>query len=263
MARRRSRGTWFPNIGSQIGALPDATAGRQFALLLPVNSTEIITGIFPLTMDVPQEGDNLTTATDTLSDIIGGEYVLQRIVGKCYIERQFVTNAATGRDNNPAVLVAAGFFVARANDESVGGGEDTPIGSATEAERRDNYSPLEVDTVREPWIWRRTWILGNAGSGQQLNVETGGVSFAIPATIPSVAAYPRSTALYGSVADGAHIDSRVKRRVSQDNRLFFAVSAKSFPITVETANAEILSIVGYLDFRIFGSLRKARNSSAF
>lgn len=258
MARgRRTRGTWFPNIGTEIVPDEDTASGRAFTVNLPLGSSQVTTGILPLTLDTPFEGENVQAGVDSLSDIIGSEYVLQRIVGKLYIERRTGQSLATGRDQDPAVMVCCGFFVARANDAAVGGGQDTPIGSATEAERRDNYSPLEVDTVREPWIWRRTWILGAAGRTPTSN--SGG-----PYTTekPAAGAYPPTTAGYGSVADGPHIDSRVKRRISQDNRLWFAISATPFPFGDETVTGN-LQLSGYLDYRIFGSLRKARNSSAF
>jgi len=269
MRRRRSRGTWFPNIGTA-GEGEENVQGRQFVLTFPVASAGILTAISPLTFDAPFEGDSISPAPDaSLADIVGSEYVLQRIVGKIYATRNTPVNSSTGFDTNPAVLFSAGFFVARANDAAVGGGVDTPIGSATEPERRDNYSPLEADTVREPWLWRRTWLLGSAlrapGINAALLTPTGGTDRPAGALNLEITGFPASTALYGSVADGPHIDSKVKRRVSQDNRLWFAVSAVPWPIGSETSAAgdQIMSIPGYLDFRIFGSLRKARGSSAF
>lgn len=258
MRRRRTRGTWFPTIGTQLGETDATVNGRAFALAC--TASEITTIITPLTFDTPQEGDNLSEPSSTLADVVGSEYILQRIVGKCFIERQATLTGGVD-DLQEAVLVGAGFFVARANDTSVGGGSTTPIGSATVAERRDNYSPLETDTVREPWIWRRTWILGTAGAQIPVQADVAGGG-SIPFTVQqSNRAYPVSTALYGSVLDGPHIDSKVKRRVSQDNRLFFAVSATPFPLDSLITTALVVS--GYLDYRLFGSLRKARNTSAF
>jgi len=251
--RRRSPGTWFPNVGSAIGETGENIQGRSFTVVTnPTGS--IVTGILDLTFDTPFEGDRISTGVDSLSDIIGSEYILKRIVGKIYLHR-FRANPEN-IDNQPPILVGCGFFVARANDQAVGGGEDTPIGSATEAERRDNYSPLEVDTVREPWIWRRTWILGAAGKY--------GDDVTSPARVSDQnnAAFPVSTPLYGSVMDGPHIDSRVKRRVGQDDRLWFAVSAMNYPPGQASTIGEI-GVLGLLDYRIFGSLVKARNSSAF
>lgn len=260
MRRRRSRGTWFPTVGSPIASEVNAN-GREILLLQP-GTGEIATVITELTYDEDQGGDDVPTQDKSLADIIGSAYLLQRIVGKIFIAREQVVSGATGLDNGPAYLVGAGFFVARQNDPSSGGGQQQPIGSASVAERNDNYSPLEEDTVREPWIWRRTWILGAAGAQTGASAAgTGGQSFANPGN-SVVGTYPASTALYGSVADGPHIDSRVKRRISDDNRLWFAVSATAFPLGTEFSNTTG-RLSGYLDYRIFGSLRKARQNSAF
>lgn len=261
MRRRRSRGTWFPTIGNLVNAETDAVAsGRSFVITLPPAVPEIVSAITPLTFDTPREGDALVAGEDSLADIVGSDYVLQRIVGKIFAYR-LSEIAETGRDTNPAVLFSCGFFVARANDDASGGGDQFPIGSATQTEITSNYSPLDIDTMREPWIWRRTWLLGSAGQGQQFNSQIGGVASDVPATRPEVWTSPASTTLYGSVADGPHIDSRVKRRVTQDNRLWFIVSATPFPL--ESSPVGLLQVKGYLDYRIFGSLRKARQSSAF
>lgn len=260
--RRRTRGTWFPTLGTQLTdeSVPlddEVVSGRSFFHTFPASgSTQgIVTLLTPLTFDRPFEGDEVSPVTDSLSDIVGSEYILQRIVGKIFIERS-IKLQGIDTDIFPAILVTAGFFVARANDASVGGGADTPIGSATEPERRDNYSPLDIDNIREPWIWRRTWILGNAGNQTSLSD---------PSSFNRAQGYPASTALYGSVADGPHIDSRVKRRVSQDNRLFFAVSTTLYPLsdTFNPQSGTVMTLAGYLDYRIFASLRKAKNSSAF
>lgn len=251
--RRKTRGTWFPNIGTANND-EDNLQGRFFQLNFPGGSEQIL-AISPLTFDEPRTDDTLGASDASLADVIGSEYVLQRIVGKLFIARHAALTTVNGSevDAQPAVLVSAGFFVARANDTASGGGINTPIGSASAAEARDNYSPLEVDTVREPWIWRRTWVLGASPTGPN-NLQ--------PANAQSALRYPPSTAWYGSVADGPHIDSKVKRRVRQDQRLWFSVSACTYPPQTAVDTGQ-LAVLGYLDYRLFGSLRKAQNSSAF
>lgn len=254
MRRRRTRGTWFPNIGTA-NADEDNVSGRQFQINFPAGSLQQ-TLITPLTFDQPKDDDSIGAADASLADIIGSEYVLQRIVGKIFINRAAAFTIVNGSnvDDQPAVLVSAGFFVARANDAGSGGGIDTPIGSASFTELRDNYGPLERDTVREPWIWRRSWMLGLGTDG--------GLDINLPPISSANRAYPRSTSQYGSVMDGPHIDSKVKRRVRQDQRLWFAVSGVPWPIPTNIDDAQ-LALQGYLDYRIFGSLRKAKNTSAF
>lgn len=261
MRRRRARGTWFPIISSDSEAQARAAAVRPFVVTFPVNSAENITIITPVTFDAPQEGGTLDNE-DSLADIIGSEYVLQRIVGKAYIARTAVQDA-NGNDNLGPVLVGAGFFVARANDSASGGGEDTPIGSATAAERQDNYSVLGIKTTREPWLWRRTWVLGNSGSNRGVEGVAGSSSRGVGNLGSIAATFPASTTLYGSVADGPHIDSRVKRRVSQDNRLWLAITAVPFPLGSETGGTLVLGLTGAFELRMYGSLRKAKQTSAF
>lgn len=253
--RRRTRGTWFPNIGTA-NTGEDNPQGRQFQINFPGGSEQQI--VFThLTFDEPRTDDALGASDASLADVIGSEYVLQRIVGKFFANRAAALTLVGGteRDDQPAVLLSAGFFVARANDAGSGGGIESPIGSASAAELRDNYSPLDLDTTREPWIWRRSWMLGSAAGAGAIEVGAG--------TLASAArAFPPSTALCGSVADGPHIDSKVKRRVAQDQRLWFIVAAVPWPIPT-VVDTGTLAVQGYLDYRIFGSLRKARNSSAF
>lgn len=262
--RRRTRGTWFPTIGTFI-ADEDSTSGKQF-VLAALTTGAINTIIAPVTLDRPREGDDVED--DSLADIIGSEYILQRIVGKLHAYRTVDLapgSAAHAWDNAPAVLLGCRFFVARANDNSSGGGEDTPIGSASATERNDNYSPLEADTVREPWIWRRTWILGCHGNNvsPQVDGQFYGGATDSPAQPQGAFAFPPSTALYGSVMDGPHIDSKVKRRIRQDDRLWFAVSTCMWPINTAINTERNIGVRGFLDYRLFGSLRKARNTSAF
>lgn len=251
--RRRNAGTWLPNVGSATGIGAETTAGRSFAIQAAANGA-ITTGILPLTLDTPFEGDVIAAGVDSLADVIGSEYVLKRIVGNVFLNYANDTFDQEEVAGQP-LIAAAGFFVARANDAAVGGGEDTPIGSATEGERRDNYSPLENDTIREPWIWRRTWILGAQGG------RSGQIDQFVPN--PNMQAYPISTVGYGTAAGGPYIDSRVKRIVANDNRLWFAISVANFPLGTAVLPGFEGSLVGFLDYRLFGSLRKARNQSAF
>lgn len=248
-SRRRSRGTWFPTIGSGTTSEPGESnaSGRAFFIDVPTDGT-IGTILTPLTFDSPVEGED-DTAEKSLSDIIGSEYFLNRIVGKCFATRIPAFADVIG-DNSQPVLFGAGFFVARCNDNSSGGGPDTPIGSASAAELRDNYSPLEVDTIREPWIWRRTWLLGSSG-----------LRAPFATAFLNAGGAPASTMLYGSVADGPHIDAKTKRRVRLDERLFFVVSAVTFPFGLATQSAQ--RVEGYLDYRIFGQLRRAQNRGVF
>lgn len=242
--RRRSRGTWFPTLGQAVGGETSENdiTGRAIELDLDDSQGSIVTATYDLTYDFPHEPTDAAQTT-SLSDIIGSEYTLQRIVGKIFL--QYARGA--DNDNQFAAYVAAGFFVARADDAG-----EKPIGEGSLAFEDFNraYSPLEVHTAREPWIWRRSWVLADAPTSQA----------AINGSLPIA---PKTTMNYGSVADGPHIDSKVKRRIGQDDRLYFAVSACVYPPGTYAEGAHFGKVEGFLDYRIFGSLRKAKQRSAF
>jgi len=162
--RRRSRGVWFPNLGTSSGDpenVDDDDQGVFFQFIMPsvpnggAFATQQI--ILPLTFDSIQE-DEADEINTSLSDLVGSEYVLRRIVGDVFLARDTSFNQGA---TYAAIRVGCGFFVARQAD--VGQSRDRPIGAETAAESRENYSVLGTSTVREPWIWRKTWILGNAG----------------------------------------------------------------------------------------------------
>lgn len=254
--KRRTRFTWLPTLGTA-GPEPgnDNSSGRSFTVaVLPDQSSAVV--ISPITFDEPREGDD-TAISDPLGTILGNEYFLKRIVGKLFAALQGTRNSGDDPSVHPAALFGAGFFIARANDSQQG--SDQPIGSATASERQENYSPLSEDVIREPWIWRRTWILGNPPFVLRENQLA---AANLTAQYLPFANAPSSTMEYGSVADGPHIDAKTARRIKQDERLFFVVAARSVPGHSDVVNNPV-SIHGYLDFRLLGALRKARQGSAF
>lgn len=271
MRRKRRKYTWFPTVGTETigeGATLEVLNGRTFTVGV-LGSGAISTEISPLTFDTPVDpGDVDSTARGGLVLTVGDEYIVERIVGKCFVALQGRRNAADDPSEPQAALVGAGIFVTRANDSQSGGGAQTPIGSASTAERRDNYSPLSEDTVREPWMWRRTWILGNQ-SFRDTNQSQTIAQFNTLSIQSASSLFPSTNAAYGSVLDGPHVDVKSVRRIRQDERLWFVVSAVMLPPSFDsignaggTKNANG-SVSGYFDFRILGALRKAHNKSTF
>jgi len=143
-------------------------SGRAFSLdvigtpatAFPGGQGDINTLILPVIPDAPPQGDTANNdAQGELSIQMGTEWFCERIVGHLFVAYRLPD---AGQVVPASVLVTAGFFVARANDASSGGGLATPIGSASSAERNGNYSPQHIDAIREPWMWRRSWMLGGA-----------------------------------------------------------------------------------------------------
>lgn len=258
--RRKSRGTWFPNLGT-IGPASnpdDDDQGLWFQFVLPAvvagGGFATQTLVLPLTFDSIREDDADELDTN-LADLIGSEYVLRRIVGNLFFSRDTATNAtaSTNAGGYKAVKISAGFFVSRQADDSQN--RDLPIGAQTADEIRENYSPSQNAVVREPWIWRRTWILGRP--------DITGVNSS-PQTFPS------SNVDYNGSASNQYVDARTVRRVGQDDRLFFVAAARGLgssfidPFVNELAvTVQATSIKGHLDYRLFGSLRKARPQGRF
>lgn len=243
--RRRSQGTWLPLIGTT-PENGDKLAFNRLALTIPTNGSGTgILGIVPLTYDAPQENDN-DPNFDTLSEIVGNEYFLKRIVGTCLIGvHETVPSDYDQAAFPPYYMVTAGFFVARAEDSS-SPNDGYPIGGINSPD----YGPQNLATTREPWIWRRTWMLGSRAWQLYEDKQTGALDM--------YGAYPTTTAGYGSVADGPKVDAKTKRRVRQDDRLFFAVEARSSQSFTQAAALNV-----ELDVRLFAQLRKAKNAGNF
>jgi len=253
--RRRRRGCWFPNLGTvgPTGLADDDDAGI-WGNLSPINSASTVF-ITDLTFDQPLEDEAAVENPDksSLADLIGSAYILRRIVGKLFLAYD---NATTITDSS-GVVITAGFFVARSEDStSAAAGLAAPIGAESAAEARENYSPAVPSTIREPWIWRRRWILGNQRQGDVITVALG------------VTRFPATNVGYGSVMDGPHIDARTVRRVSNDDRLWFALSARQLnfdwtdPFDPDIAGTNRV-VRFHLDYRLFGMLIKQRASGTF
>lgn len=256
--RRRRRGVWFPNLGTEgaNGDPDDDDYGRYFRIIPSDDAGVSTTAILDLTFDQPEEDEAAVGGANarSLADIIGSEYILRRIVGNFFCAIDINDTTATAQF---CTCVTAGFFVARAEDSSSEAADvSLPIGTETALETRENYSPAVPSTIREPWIWRRRWFLGNLA---RWNV--GGL-------MPGVSGFPPNNALYPSVASGPFIDARTIRRVSQDDRLWFAVAARhvgaEWNIPFENAGISATPALNcHLDYRIFGSLTKAKARGAF
>jgi len=221
VARTRKPGVvWLPNDGGNT-LLAGTTVFKDFILNVDGAGNDINV-VIPLTVDFPAE------PADTLSDYAGSGYRLRRIVGKIF--------AAVEQDAEPdvtspsAVIVTCGFIVLRVNAPGV------PLSGANGLD----YSPQLLDSERDPWIWRRSWILGNhavapGGSGQIVN------------------SYPRNTAEYSSVADGPHIDAKTARAVKDEERLFFAAGG----VGINGSGQGVGTNVRFtLDYRLLASMYK-------
>lgn len=247
MRRRKTRYQWLFNTGSTgpTADIADTTSGRELNVAVVAGGGASSIAVTDLLNDT--NSDDETTRALPMGVYQNNEYFIKRIVGKF-----FCSIVPQANDSNSA-LVGLGLFIARAGDEDGGANASfRPIGVSaaattfgTDPQAVLNYSPLSEESIREPWIWRRTWVIGNPT----------GTQFAAARQFPS------STAGYGSVADGGHIDAKTARRVKDGERLFAALAVRAFPVNSTADNAG--AVQAYLDYRVLGAPRRARNGSAF
>lgn len=270
--RKRRKFTWFPVLGSEGPTETTDDFNQLFAEITVAPNGASSVAINPMVPDVALEGDIIGAATGgQLVQVLGQEYYIERIVGKC-----FVSVNAPADDPPTAIfpkvyLVGVGIFVARADDTDAAGGQNQPIGAASLTERQENFSPLAVDTIREPWMWRRVWLLSTGRPEANAALETQGFGPTLTSLagtgLAIVPGAPKTNIGYGSVMDGPHVDVKSVRRVGNDERLWVVIAARTIDneftsgTTPNTTGAEAVQLV--FDYRVLGRLTRARNRSAF
>lgn len=240
--RRKRRYTWMPTLGG-LESAGDASYNTSY-----FNAA--------ITADAPSKGANNLYVTPIIPDYTlwqtgnsptgpslrdtteGQDWLLKRIVGKLHIGvAQF---AAAPLATTPTIIkVAAAFFVARADDA------DPNIPDLN----NDEIDPLGTKNVRQPWIWRRNWVLMNGLSG----------------TAPQFQTISEVNNNGFSVADGPHIDSKVSRRIRREERLWFVINAYGYNNMFDTfATYDERGDVQFsLDYRVLGAMRRSNNRSTF
>lgn len=236
MARRTKRPTvvWLPlDINNRIQLQAASTdgadsAGFQFGILVPSGGPSATT-LIPLVKDEPQ---NITGATETLADLEGSAYRLRRIVGKIHIQPAQIA-AVTNLDST-TFMVTVGMIVLHVDNAGV------------QLAASASYDVQALDSTRDPWIWRRSWVLQNQVGNAALNV-------AAPDTRP-LSAQGANTTGYGSGnMDGPHIDAKTARVISNEERLFMVASAIGLDGNTQGAAQPI---IGFCELRVLASMRK-------
>lgn len=234
MRRRRNRSTWFPILGFEASAGTFTTVDIR-ELNVQGNGDHTVT-VVPIIQDIDQGtvDPSTTLVKSSLRDIVEGQTcIIDRIVGKIVVERDFRAEAAT----DPAVVICC---AAIAVIPSQGSGEGDPAISTSELD------PLNPGNSSNPWLWRRTWVLGTQDSTQ-----VGGQNGLPPHNYS------------GSVAEGSHIDTKgSKRAIRREERIFLIYSLHAAFPDVE-ATTIVNGVRAYADLRVVGRMVKARNRGAF
>lgn len=243
--RNRTKATWFPILGNTYDSEDGFYADASFNIGTPGVPATLALGpsqsVYAITKDFTQIPSATAGQTDgpSLRDYVEGQtYLLQRIVGNVHL--QCVSNQPSPPQPNdwPYIKVAAAFFVARADDE------DQTIPSLSDEE----CDPWNADNIQNPWIWRRTWMLNNPNTS-----HFGLATFDWPNVNSE---YPADC--------GPHIDSKVKRAIRREQRLWFVLSARGWDgNNVTQGNFYPPYVRGVLDVRLVGTLRRSKNASSF
>lgn len=238
MRKRKTRYQWLQPLGiaGNVFDENDDTVGRE-TVLLPWPNGTTYTKIVPLIADFPEEDIG---AGGPMGYVNNNDYIIKRIVGKLFVG---VAPSATGASG---VLVAAGIFAARADSGFTAGAGNLPIGATNTGIQNDTYEygPLHLVNSTQPWIWRRTWVLGNSGVAAD-----------------AVSRFPVTNAGYGSIQDGPHIDAKTARRVNKEERLWLALSARN--MAVNSNGAAPGAVYTYFEARFLGRMARARNRGVF
>jgi len=248
--RRRTKLQWFPTLGSagNVGSLFDDFNGKLFQVNTS-SGNESTTIITPLTIDAQSDtvGESLS-----LQEVMGQSWRLTRIVGSIFLAR------SVGGDDPAGVLVSCGIFVARQQDSDLEADTfDSPIGADTNNRATFNYGASHSSNISEPWVWRRSWILGRSTVTTSVIAPNALVESAFPSS---------NTFGYNAPNEGTAIDAKVGRRIRKEERLWFSIQAH--PISMrESFNAPdtefVAQVGGYLDIRILGTLVRNSKRSVF
>lgn len=239
--RRRNNVSWFPTL-QQEPDIPEGCTGTTFVdwpnwLIgsITVNPSADCPGektqVIDLTWDFPVEEELFVDQVPSLADFQGSGWRLRRMVGNLTVAAFDISQTQTQVSAQPC-MIGAGLIVLKVDD---GGNPLQPDAS---------YSPLKWKNIRDPWAWRRTWVL-------QPNYYSAG-GFIEHQT------YPATNVEYGTAVGGPYFDAKTNRRIGQEERLFLCIDAQrrnfsAIPQSVAT------SIEWTLDYRLLGNLMKETN----
>lgn len=229
--RRKARVLWLPTYGSTAAEGDDAI-GVAGQIVLTAGASDIRWDAFPVTYDYSESAPGITNKN--LHDLTSGNaWKLRRIVGKAFLWNTFTF--ASSEQVPPLIDCAVGFMVCRTDDEG-----EIPTTNF------DEVNPLAQTSAEDPWVWRRRWLLGIPGFGGYGGGNVLGVQ---------AAGFPASTAGYGSVADGPHIDSKMQRLIQREQRLYCVIAARAWSSLSGNTPGSPAPILQYLiDYRLLGTM---------
>lgn len=236
--RRRRRFTWFPNLGVDLYDDQDPQtrlSGANFALNINPAGGPWARSVQPLTFDQPKNEAEITADPSlvSLADLQGSAWFLRRVVGSIQIARGFLDTTPGLVPMQPAVLVGAALAVVPWDEYS-----NTP---------EADVDPLRQTDINEPWIWRKTVILGAQAINPAYSTNT---------AANALLTFPVNTSFYPQ-SRFETVDQKTMRVISGDERLCLYVSVAA--LTSATFTPDTDGIFGYFDYRLLGALRRRTN----
>lgn len=237
MRRKSPRVVWLPQTNAN--SLGGLTVYQGDTLSSgPLTGNTAFSEI-PLVLDAAQSP--VFTIDSSLADLNNSGYRLRRIVGKIWVicgqsdPGAFVDSPVNG-------ICTVGIMVRKA-DTATGaslGALADPVGNAN--------SPALIENTSDPWVWRRSWFLGNEYAFDNvLSQGAEGVVTRDPQAATNFLNYA------GGNADGPHVDQKTARIVGLEERLFLTWSVTT---VTQSANAGgQLNWALFTDLRVLGSLK--------
>lgn len=246
--RKRAKYIWLPSrYAAYDGVNVNATPTTAHHGRIEVNKDGAVNlQIAAVLLDSTIEAtdvESIDPTNVTIADIVqSNEYFIKRICGS------FIAALTNNTAGPPAALLCMGLFVSRVDSSN----HLQPAGATAGA--FGNFDPMHPDTLREPWIFRRTWLLGN----QAIATDDGIEGYSSYSWMP-----PGNVYSGDNRTTQASIDQKTARRVRSDERLFLAVSARAWPIFGVGAYSTDLHIDFTYEFRALGQLRRPTSRGVF
>jgi len=216
--RRTNRSTWFPTLGTSIG---DDYAVTPVIYFDGVSVGDTVGS--PSASALVNDETHQPEATGiSLRDAVEGQtYRCDRIVGNIFAGWRDL-----GVEGASDVIACAALVVLPVDDE-------TQSPELTEAE----YAPLASENSAQPWMWRRTWLLGSGTSEM-----------------------PSSNINYGTAVGGPFVDTKgVKRIIQREQRLFLVTQVMKVDPSAEPG----VAVDWRIDLRVLGQMVRKKNHSTF
>jgi len=232
--RKRSRVVWLPNEANT--GQPNTVNYRTDTFTVAAAVDTPSTTVYALTVDYPAEAiQSLGPQPPSVADYVQSGFRIERIVGKFVAGLSQLQGDGMAVSFPSSVAVGMGLIILRV-DELTG----APLRAATPTQ----YSVFADDNERDPFFFRRTWVLAN-DIGQGVTTTA----------LDPLSNAPRCNTDYGSGAEGTYIDTQTRRLVRAEERVFLVVD------TCNIGNAAASNGAGrfYFDYRILVTPRIMSN----